>query len=57
MNKWKINGRNVTFEVEQILYYNSNVTVIRYVKTFFIVLISNLWRLYENGASSSSPHP
>src|SRR5579875_3673823 len=27
-------------------------STLRYVKTSFIVLISNLWRLYENGASS-----
>src|SRR5579863_6277930 len=28
------------------------MSTLHYVKTFFIVLISNLWRLYENGASS-----
>jgi len=29
------------------------MSTLRYVKTFFIVLSSNLWRLYENGSRST----
>jgi hypothetical protein len=28
------------------------MSTLRYIKTFFIVLSSNLWRLYENGSRS-----
>ena len=54
MNRRGISRRNVTFDVEQFFCYNDNVNgALR--KNVFIVLISNLWRLYETGASSACP--
>jgi hypothetical protein len=51
MSRWENNRMKETFDVIHYLYYNkyANVTL---RQTSFIILRSNLWRLYENGASS-----